>query len=441
VTGTLRRTVGYWAVAAGIFISTMLSNGPGALYGLYRAEWDLSPLTITAIFAVSAVALLATLVILGGSSDVLGRRPVLLLAVVLNLASTAAFFFAAGVVWLFVARAMQGISNGLLVGPATAALVELNPRAGYRRASLVSTIALMAGSALGPLIFGLLAQYTSHPIRTPYIAHFAIVVFVLVGMLLLPRTGATAGRGFGATGNGESRWRQLVQQPRFPTERRRLFLLASGTLAVTWCIGSFWASLTSLITTQLLDDNSRALPGVILFAYFGLAGGIQMVTRHWDHRRAMLWGVVLVAVGIGLLELAISADSTVALIVAILTGGLGAGISYMGATAVVVYLATPESRAAVISAYNVIGYVAVAIPVMIVGVVATEIGLRDATSIFVVISLVVSAVLSVAIWREPALDDGDEHADDTVSGVLAEPVVADETPVAARGATEGQPAQ
>jgi len=209
----------------------------------------------------------------------------------------------------------------------------------------------------------------------------------------------------------------LIQRPRFPESRRRLFLLASGTLAVTWCIGSFWASLTSLVTGELLHDDARALPGVILFAYFGLAGVVQLVARRWDHRLAMFWGVIAVAVGIGLLELAISAESTPALIFAIVIGGVGAGVSYMGATAVVVFLSSPRNRAAVISAYNVIGYLAVAVPVVIVGVAATHIGLRAATSAFVVIAIAVSAVLSWGIWREPRL----QHAEpDTV--LAAEPV-------------------
>lgn len=398
---TLRRTIGYWAAAAGIFISTTLSNGPGAIYGVYRAEWGLSALTITAIFAVSSLALLLTLVLMGGVSDVLGRRPIILLAAVLNLTSTLIFLFAPGVALLYLARAVQGISNGLMVAPVTATLVELDPQPNYRRASLVSTIALMTGSAMGPLIFGLLAEYTTAPTRAPFVVHFVIVLVVILGMLCLPRDRRSAVRPLGA--GSAPRHRRLVQRPRFPETRRRLFLLASGTLAVTWCIGSFWASLTSLVTGQLLHDDARALPGEILFAYFGLAGVVQLLARRWDHRLAMLWGVIAVAVGIGLLELAISADSTLALIFAILIGGVGAGVSYMGATAVVVFLSSPRNRAAVISAYNMIGYLAVALPVVIVGVAATHIGLRDATSAFVVIAVVVSAVLSWGIWREPRL--------------------------------------
>jgi MFS family permease len=423
VSSAVRQRIGYWAAAAGIFVSTMLSNGPGAIYGLYRRKWDLSPLTVTTVFAVAFLALLAMLVVLGGVSDVIGRRPVIVMAVVLNLASTTVFLLASGVAWLFVARAIQGASNGLMTGPATAALVELDSKANYRRASLVSTVALMAGSALGPLLFGLLAEYSSDPLKAPFVAHGGVVVVVLVGTLFLPRRRL---RRAVAGGQGRSRWSELMQRPRFPLRRRRLFLLASGTLAVTWSIGSFWASLTSLVTTQLLHDNATALPGEILFLYFGLAGGIQLLARTWDHRMAMLWGVVAVAVGIGLLELAINAGSTVLLVLAIVVGGCGAGISYMGATAVVVYLSTPQSRAAVISAYNVIGYVAVAIPVVVVGIVATDIGLRDATSGFVVVGVLVSAVLTWALWREPPL-----HHDTELTDVVAPEPIAEAELVAA----------
>ena len=58
------------------------SSAPSPLYVIYQAEWDFSALTLTAVFAVYAVALLSALLVAGSLSDHLGRRPVLLAALV-----------------------------------------------------------------------------------------------------------------------------------------------------------------------------------------------------------------------------------------------------------------------------------------------------------------------------------------------------------------------
>jgi MFS family permease len=56
------------------------SSAPTPLYPLYAAEWGLSPVAITAIFGIYALAVLVALLIGGRLSDHLGRRPVLLAA-------------------------------------------------------------------------------------------------------------------------------------------------------------------------------------------------------------------------------------------------------------------------------------------------------------------------------------------------------------------------
>src|SRR5882762_4172963 len=56
------------------------SSAPTPLYPLYMARWGLTPLTITVIFGIYALAVLLALLFAGRLSDHLGRRPVLLTA-------------------------------------------------------------------------------------------------------------------------------------------------------------------------------------------------------------------------------------------------------------------------------------------------------------------------------------------------------------------------
>ena len=56
------------------------ASAPTSLYPVYQSQRGFSSLTITVIFAVYALAVLAALLVLGRLSDHVGRRPVLLAA-------------------------------------------------------------------------------------------------------------------------------------------------------------------------------------------------------------------------------------------------------------------------------------------------------------------------------------------------------------------------
>src|SRR5262245_64661068 len=56
------------------------SSAPSPLYPIYQAAWGFSSLAITVIFGVYAFAVLVALLIAGRISDHVGRRPVLLIA-------------------------------------------------------------------------------------------------------------------------------------------------------------------------------------------------------------------------------------------------------------------------------------------------------------------------------------------------------------------------
>jgi MFS family permease len=107
---------------------------------------------LTLIFAVYAVAVLATLLLAGQASDPAGRKPVIATAVGFGAASTIVFILASSPGWLYPARILSGVSAGLMTGAATAALTELLQPSDSRRASLVATAANTSGAALGPLI-------------------------------------------------------------------------------------------------------------------------------------------------------------------------------------------------------------------------------------------------------------------------------------------------
>src|SRR5271155_3456293 len=73
---------GFWIVAFAFLIVVSMATLPSPLYGLYRVRDHLSALMITVIFAIYAVSTIATLLVLQPIAARIGRRGVMISAVV-----------------------------------------------------------------------------------------------------------------------------------------------------------------------------------------------------------------------------------------------------------------------------------------------------------------------------------------------------------------------
>src|SRR4051794_30842370 len=100
----LSRTTTFWVIVSAYLTLMIAASTPSPLYVVYQQKWHFPTSTLTVIFGVYAVALLLSLLTVGGLSDFVGRRPVLLGALTLLTASMIVFAAAQGVGWLYAAR-------------------------------------------------------------------------------------------------------------------------------------------------------------------------------------------------------------------------------------------------------------------------------------------------------------------------------------------------
>src|SRR6516225_6248854 len=124
---TLPNRAAYALAASVIGLGLFASVTPTPLYHAYSELWHFSPLTLTLVYATYAFGVLASLLLAGGVSDDVGRRPVLLAALGALMASSVLFMVADSAAWLFVARGLQGLATGAALSAASAALLDLHP--------------------------------------------------------------------------------------------------------------------------------------------------------------------------------------------------------------------------------------------------------------------------------------------------------------------------
>ena len=122
---------------------------------MYQAKWGFSPIAVTIVFGIYALAVLASLLVVGSLSDYVGRRPVLLVAVLLQAVAMTIFATARGVEALIVARVVQGIGTGGAAGAAGAGMLDFD----RNRGTVANSVAPMLGTATGAMLSGILVQF------------------------------------------------------------------------------------------------------------------------------------------------------------------------------------------------------------------------------------------------------------------------------------------
>jgi len=392
----MRAGRGFAVVAAAMFLVLAGANVPTPLYDVYRRAWGFSPLEMTAVFAMYPLSLVGTLLGFARFADRFGRRPVLLAAVLASIAGSGAFALASGPSWLFGARLLQAVAVGLLSAAATAALVELEPNADRRRATVVATIALAFGTASGPLVSGLLVQFAPAPLVVPFALHAALSLPLLAALSVWLHETAPSPRA--------RDWRPRI--PRLEASVAVPLLIAGLTSGLGWAVAALFISVVPSYLRIELGLGSAAFAGAVAFATLATSALVQLRLGSIAERRAIATGLVCCVAGVGVLVLAVPLHSTWLLAVAVLACGTGHALALVGSLALANRVAPTAARGEAISLFYAITYLVVGVPIVGIGVVASAAGFFAgfvAFFAFLVIAAagVLAALSRTGVRREP----------------------------------------
>ncbi|MFX0574972.1 MFS transporter [Nocardia nepalensis] len=359
-----------WLAAWPVLAVFVLSNAPTPLYVVWQRQLGFSSGTLTAVFACYIVGLLGALLVAGVVSDRIGRKPVLLPAVVLAMLACVLFATANSVAVLAIARLLTGIAVGAAVSAGMAAVTDIGGPEHKRVAALAASSAMVLGAGFGPLLAGVLSQTMPGPTVTIFIVEIVLLAsaFVVIARLDLPK---------GAGGRGP--W---IRIPAVAPGGRTAVLLGIAVFAPGITATSFVLSLGPSLLSNLLGATNRVLAGGLAFVMFLGATGIQFAVRRLRLRAILLGSAAATLLSMVTLGSALRLSSIALFAAAAILAGIGQGMGQFGGLTAISANVPADRLAEANAAQNVGGYLPAAVLPLSAGFLSDAIGLPTGASTF-----------------------------------------------------------
>ncbi|QAY84991.1 MFS transporter [Pseudomonas arsenicoxydans] len=375
-----------WFLAITLLSFLAASTAPTPLYHLYQEHLQFSAATLTLIFGVYALSLLAALLTVGSLSDYLGRKPVIFTAVLLNMLAMLLFINADSVAWLISARVLQGFATGMATAALGAALLDTDRQQG----PLVNSVAPLLGMAMGAMGCGLLAEFAPLPLQLTFWVLLALFGLQALYVWRLPES-VSAQSGALAS---------LRPTLHVPVQARRALWRVLPINTAAWALGGFYASLAPSLVRTATGSTSNLIGGATV-AVLTVTGALMIYTLRSRAADKVLWiGTSILPVGVALILLAVHSASLPLFFIGTLVAGCGFGASFLGSLRSVVPLALPHERAGLMSAYYVLSYLAFCLPSLLAGSLTRAFGLVAATDAYGATLIFLAIVALSALIRQ-----------------------------------------
>ncbi|MEU5903299.1 MFS transporter [Micromonospora sp. NPDC047467] len=379
-------------VAFAFWITLVGTTVPTPLYPLYEMEFGFSSLTVTVVYALYALGVVVGLLVFGRLSDQIGRRPVILAALLLSVAADAVFLGAVDLAMIIVGRVIAGLSAALIIGAATAALAELIGPRHPRRAATVSIFANLGGLATGTLLAGVVSDVAPEPLRLPWAI---VLVLAVVAILAL--------RGVPETVRERSPVILRIQRLYVPANIRGAFVRSAITAGAGFAALGVLTSVSGLFLGMVLRETSHTLAALVVFVAFAGAAFGQLLTRVLSSRAALASACAGLIVGAGLLAFSMWMPALVTLAASAAVIGVASGVAVGDGIATITMKTAPQHQAAAVSTFFAILFAMLGVPAVGVGLLIQVVGLRPAGGIFsAVVAVLALLVLLSLVRRGPA---------------------------------------
>jgi hypothetical protein len=370
---------------AGAMLIAASSSAVTPLYRLYQQSMHLTPFWITIVFAVYVASLLAALLTVGGLSDYVGRRPVILAALLLNAAAMILFSEARDVGQLILARAVQGLCVGVGTTALGAAILDTN----RVRGPLLNSVTAFLGMTAGSCGAAALIRFAPDPLHSVYEVLLGLTTLMIALLWVMPESSS---RKTGALAS----LRPHVSVP--PQSRSVLVRLTPANVA-SWALGGLYLSLMPTVVATAMRVASPWVGGVVVSALMLTAAVAVATFRDWPARRLILAGTGTLSLGVAVSMFGIWQHQVTALLAGTVIAGAGFGSTFSGTLRALLPTAGPHQRAGLLSAFYLQSYLAFSLPAVAAGISVPLIGLSTAAYVYGAVIILLAVTSMIASFR------------------------------------------
>jgi MFS family permease len=341
------------------------------LIPIYKERLGFGDTVVTLFLVCYVVALVPSMLTLGQLSDRMGRKGVLIGALVALGIAQAFLATEPPLAGLLIARGLQGLATGAFFGTCTAFLVDAAPASERAWVSMLASISVRGGLGLGPGLGGVFAEYLPFPLRTPFLVHLVAIGVAIAIIATLPET--VTNRTF----------RPLTLKLGVPAEDRAVFwrvLVPSGMLFSLF--DGVCLSLIPVFEVRELGVTNYVLIGASGFLVLVSGALSQVVFRTLAPTPAIVWGLAIASCAFVGVVVGAPLRSPTLVLSSVAVTGAACGLVFKGGVDLCTRIAPPADRGKLISSYYVACYLGgFSVPLLVVGVLADVIGLTTALAV------------------------------------------------------------
>lgn len=392
----LSRPVAFVGFAATLVSLYLASGAPTPLLLVWQREWGFPDSLVALAFAAYAFTFLIALLVGGSLSDHLGRKPVIVVSLIVAVGSLVVFMLAPSIEWVIAARAVNGVAVGVVTAAYTAALVEL-AEPGSRWGPIIAAAAPVGGLGLGALLGGISVELWDR--QADAVLFGFVGVLLVAGIVLTLLAPETTTRVPGAV-------RSLVPNVVVPPSARTFFVRMLPILISAWAVGSLFLGLAPTVVHGLLHVDSGLVDGFtssihgifvctgsILFGKLAVSRGLRLGAI------GIVVGVVLVVVGVATGQLAL-----------VWIGGVFEALA-VGSTNSAIFrglapLAPEHQRAGTFAAVYIVAYLTLGVSAVVAGQLIAPLGLLPTILGWTALIVVLAAIGLAVQLRTPKAPAG-----------------------------------
>ncbi|GGM85998.1 MFS transporter [Lentzea pudingi] len=353
----LSRGVGFAGISAAMVVILVAAGAPTPLLPIYQHQWGFAPWVLTLAFGIYAFSLLIAILVIGSLSDYVGRRPLMIAALAVDLVAMVMFLFAPSIGWVIAARVVQGVATGAASSALSAAVVELAPEKFKKLGAQMTSMAPLGGLAIGALFAGLLAEFATD---AAFEVWLVLAIVMAAGTLFAVFTPETATRKPGAVAS-------LNPRISLPAQVRRLYWTSVPGIVGGFMTMTAFMGLVPALLVAVFAVKSPIVGSLLAFVALGASTVASAFSSGLKAPHLRLGGMVAMVLGAVLFIGSIGATSLPLLWAAAVVGGGGIGASFAGTTRGLVPEVAPHERAGLFTAIFFVGYLAMGSAAIVAG--------------------------------------------------------------------------